>query len=200
MGMFSGIVGFGLGYAAGMRIGDRPVRSIRRTADEARARARSLSAGAGRIRSSIEGVGGRTLDVRQVREIMTTVPEAVGVSTSLRDAAGLMQRADVGDVLVMEGDELQGILTDRDVAIRGVAAALDISNAVVRDVFTPTVVSIPPTSTVQEAIELMREHDVRRLPVVESGRPVGIVSLGDLAVTREPTSVLADITTSPPNN
>jgi CBS domain-containing protein len=69
----------------------------------------------------------------------------------------------------------------------------------VSDVLTPSVVSVTPTAPVQEAVELMRQHGVRRLPVVEAGRPIGIVSIGDLAVSREPASLLADFTVSPPN-
>jgi CBS domain-containing protein len=199
MGIFSGIVGFGLGYAAGMRVGDRPIRSLQRTADDARARARSISDAADRVRSRMSGAGARTVDVRQVRDVMTVVPETVGATAPLRDAAAIMERADVGDVLVVEGDELLGVLTDRDIAVRAVAGGRDVSTTVARDVFTPGAVTISPTATVQEAIELMRRHDVRRLPVVEDGRPVGVVSIGDLAVSREPTSLLADITVAPPN-
>jgi CBS domain-containing protein len=179
MGIWSGVVGFGLGYAAGTKIGDRPIRSLRG--------------------SGIGGVGAPTVDVRRVREVMTTVPETVTPATSLRDAAAVMGRADFGDVLVVEGEELRGILTDRDIAVRAVGEGRDVSAAVVGDVFTSRVVSISPDSTVQEAIHLMRQHDVRRLPVVEAGQPIGVVSLGDLAVSGEPDSLLADITAAPPN-
>ena len=199
MGIFSGIVGFGLGYAAGMRIGDRPIRSLQRTADDARARARSLSDAADRLRSRMSGSDGRTVDVRQVRDVMTVVPETVGATASLRDAATIMERADVGDVLVVEGEELVGVLTDRDIAVRAVGGGRDVSTTLVGDVFTPGAVTVSPAATVHEAMELMREHDVRRLPVVDEGHPVGVVSIGDLAVSREPTSLLADITVAPPN-
>ena len=199
MGIFSGIVGFGLGYAAGMRIGDRPIRSLQRTADDARARARSLSDAADRLRSRMSGAGARTVDVRQVRDVMTVVPETVGATASLRDAATIMERADVGDVLVVEGEELVGVLTDRDIAVRAVGGGRDVSTTLVGDVFTPGAVTVSPAATVHEAMELMREHDVRRLPVVDEGHPVGVVSIGDLAVSREPTSLLADITVAPPN-
>ena len=199
MGKISGVVGFGLGYWTGMKVGDRPIRSMQRTAEQARTRVESLSGTARRMRSSIGGVGGRTTDVREVREVMTTVPETVASSASLREAAEAMVRADVGDVLVTDGGELRGILTDRDIAIRAVAEGRDVSTTTVSDVLTPSVVSISPTATVHEAVELMRQHDVRRLPVVEAGRPIGVVSIGDLAVSREPASLLADITVSPPN-
>jgi CBS domain-containing protein len=91
-------------------------------------------------------------------------------------------------------------LTDRDIAVRAVARGLDASSTPVREVLSASTVAISPTSSVQEAIELMRRHDIRRLPVVESGRPIGILSLGDLAVSREPGSLLADISAGQPNN
>jgi CBS domain-containing protein len=200
MGFASGILGFGLGYAAGMRLGDRPIRAVRGTAMSARQGAASLSAAADRMRSSVGGIRGRTVDVREVREVMTAAPETVSPGTTLREAARLMERGDIGDVLVVENEQLRGIVTDRDMAVRAVAQALDPATATVSQVFTPSAVSVSPTATVQEAIKLMRENDVRRLPVVESGRAIGIVSLGDLAVASEPTSLLADISAASPNN
>jgi CBS domain-containing protein len=200
MGFASGILGFGLGYAAGMRLGDRPIKAVQSTATSARQGAASLSAAADRMRSSVGGVGRRMVDVREVREVMTAAPESVRPETTLRQAARLMEGGDIGDVLVVENDQLRGIVTDRDMAVRAVAQGLDPSTATVGQVFTPSTVSISPTATVQEAIKLMREHDVRRLPVVESGRPIGIVSLGDLAVSSEPSSLLADISAASPNN
>jgi CBS domain-containing protein len=200
MGIVSGILVFGLGYAAGTKIGDRPIQAYRRTAADARARGTSLLEAAGRVGSRIGGVSGRTVDVRQVREVMTAAPETVTPETTLRDAAALMERMDIGNVLVVDNDELRGIVTDRDIAVRAVAKGLSAAKTPVREVFTPSAVSVSPTSTVQEAIELMREHDIRRVPVVESGVPVGIVSLGDLAASHEPRSLLADISKALPNN
>jgi CBS domain-containing protein len=201
MGIWSGIVGFGVGYAVGRTTSGGTTGSSLEGTGRGRATAQSfsLSGVADRLRATIGGVATRTVDVRQVRDVMTPVPETVSPTATLRDAAAAMERADVGDVLVVDGDDLRGILTDRDIAIRAVGGGRDISTTVVADVFTPSVVSISPTSAVQEAIELMRKHDVRRLPVVEAGRPIGVVSLGDLAVAREPASLLSDITTAPPN-
>lgn len=199
MGIFSGTVGFALGYAAGMKVGDRPLQAVRRAAAGARASAASASAAADRLRSRIGGVGERTIDVRQVREVMTAAPETVTAETTIRDAAGIMERADVGDLLVVEGEQLRGIVTDRDITVRAVARGLD-PIAEVRQVLTPSAVSVSPMATVAEAIAVMRDNDVRRVPVVEAGRPIGIVSLGDLAVSREPKSLLADISSAPPNN
>ncbi len=197
--MFSGIVGFVMGYAAGMKVGDRPVRAVRGAAVDARARAASVSAAAARMRSRIGGVGERTIDVRQVREVMTAAPETVTPDTTIHDAAAMMERADVGNLLVVEDEQLRGIVTDRDIAVRAVARGLAPSVAV-REVQSPSAVSVSPTATVAEAIAVMRDNDVRRVPVVEAGRPIGIVSLGDLAVSREPRSLLADISSAPPNN
>jgi CBS domain-containing protein len=199
VGIFSGVVGFGLGYAAGMKVGDRPIRAARGVADEARARASSVSTAAARMRSRITGLGERTIDVREVREVMTAAPETVTPDTTIRDAAATMERADVGNLLVVENEQLRGIVTDRDIAVRAVGRGLDPSVRV-RDVQTPSTVSVSPTATVAEAVAVMRDNDVRRVPVVEAGRPIGIVSLGDLAVSREPKSLLADITSAPPNN
>jgi CBS domain-containing protein len=199
MGIFGGTVGFALGYAAGMKVGDRPLQAVRRAAAGARASAASASAAADRLRSRIGGVGERTIDVRQVREVMTAAPETVTAETTIRDAAGIMERADVGDLLVVEGEQLRGIVTDRDITVRAVARGLD-PTAEVRQVLTPSAVSVSPMATVAEAIAVMRDNDVRRVPVVEAGRPIGIVSLGDLAVSREPKSLLADISSAPPNN
>lgn len=199
MGIFSGTVGFALGYAAGMKVGDRPLQAVRRAAAGARASATSASAAADRLRSRIGGVGERTIDVRQVREVMTAAPETVTAETTIRDAAGIMERADVGDLLVVEGEQLRGIVTDRDITVRAVARGLD-PTAEVRQVLTPSAVSVSPMATVAEAIAVMRDNDVRRVPVVEAGRPIGVVSLGDLAISREPNSILADISSAPPNN
>jgi CBS domain-containing protein len=130
---------------------------------------------------------------------MTAAPETVTPDTTIRDAAATMERADVGNLLVVENEQLRGIVTDRDIAVRAVGRGLDPS-VTVRDVQTPSTVSVSPTATVAEAVAVMRDNDVRRVPVVEAGRPIGIVSLGDLAVSREPKSLLADITSAPPNN
>jgi CBS domain-containing protein len=200
MGIASGILGFGLGYAAGVKFGDRPIKRMQDTASGMRAGAASISAAAGRVRSKVGGVSHRAVDIREVREVMSAAPETVTPETTLREAAKLMERNDIGNVLVVEAEQLRGIVTDRDIALRGVARGLNPATTKVNEVFTSSAVSISPTASVDEAIHLMREHDVRRLPVVESGRPIGILALGDLAASMEPSSLLADISTAPPNN
>jgi len=92
-----------------------------------------------------------------------------------------------------------GIVTDRDIVVRGVAEGIDAESTSVSDVCTTGVETIEPDASVDEALSRMREKDIRRLPVAKNGRPVGIISLGDLAVEREPDSTLADISAASPD-
>jgi CBS domain-containing protein len=109
-----------------------------------------------------------------------------------------MRDNDIGDVLIVEGDRLRGLVTDRDLAIR-VLADGNGPDTPVREVCTEEPVTVSPEDDVESALELMRAHAVRRVPVVENGMPVGMVSLGDLATTREPESVLGEISQAIPN-
>jgi CBS domain-containing protein len=110
-----------------------------------------------------------------------------------------MAEADIGDVVVLEDGQVTGIVTDRDIAVRAIAEGRDPESTSVGDVCTTSVETIDPSASVDDALRLMREHDIRRLPVVKNGRPVGILSLGDLAVEREPDSTLADISAASPD-
>lgn len=135
-----------------------------------------------------------------VRDVMTPDVVAVRPSASLVEAAQLMRAQDVGDVLVTDEGLLVGVLTDRDIMLRAVAEGADPLTVSARAVCTPDPVVIGPDDAVSTAVTLMREHAVHRLPVVEHGAPVGIVSLGDLAVSRDPDSALADISRAEPDN
>jgi CBS domain-containing protein len=101
---------------------------------------------------------------------------------------------------VRQDGEVAGIVTDRDIVVRGVAEGVDAGSTPVREVCTTGIEAIEPSASVDDALRKMREADVRRLPVVDDGRPVGIISLGDLAVEREPDSTLADISAASPDN
>jgi CBS domain-containing protein len=136
---------------------------------------------------------------RTVEEIMTHDPRTVDASASLVDAAREMRDGDVGDVVVTREGRVTGILTDRDIVIRGVAEGRAPESIPVREVATEDVRVLEPSQSLDAAVQAMREHDIRRLPVVDGGRPVGIVSLGDVAVERDPDSVLADISTGAPD-
>ena len=201
MGLFGTLISFGAGYAAGMKFGDKPVNAVRNAREEAREKASSLAQTASSLRSRAMGAGGGTIDVRTVREVMSAAPEAVTPETTLADAAKVMGRADIGDVLIVDGTgQLRGIVTDRDIAIRAVAEARDPATTTVGEIMTPAVETISPVASVQEAIRTMRQHDIRRLPVVDGGSPIGVVSLGDLATSPGSRSVLADLSAAPPNN
>ncbi len=119
----------------------------------------------------------------RVKDVMTKGAECVGPAASLQEAAGKMKGLDVGTLPVCEGDRLVGMVTDRDITVRATAEALPPRLGQVRDVMTPDVVSCFEDQDVEEAARLMKEHQIRRLVVLDRDkRLVGIVSLGDLAV------------------
>ncbi|MFF0223820.1 CBS domain-containing protein [Streptomyces sp. NPDC004629] len=138
---------------------------------------------------------------RRIREVMTPDTVAVEPMASLEQAAAAMRERNVGDILVAYDCDLFGVLTDRDIVVRALAAGLDPHTTTVGAMCTrPPLATVTPEDTTDHAAELMREHAVRRLPVVERGGcPVGIVTLGDLATCDDPESALADISRARPN-
>ena len=115
-----------------------------------------------------------------IRDVMTPNPRTVTPDDSIESAARIMRDEDTGAVPVVQNGRPIGMVTDRDIVIRAVADGG--ANRTVRDVVTERLVSVSPETSTREAAELMSEHQIRRLPVVENDRLVGIVSLGDLAV------------------
>ncbi|MDX2825041.1 CBS domain-containing protein [Streptomyces ipomoeae] len=134
-----------------------------------------------------------------VREVMTSGVVTVRPDASLVEAAQLMRAQDIGDVLVAADGRLIGVLTDRDITLRAVADGVDPLTVSAQAVCTPHPVVVGPDDAVSVAVTLMRDHAVRRLPVLEDGHPVGMVSLGDLAVSQDPRSALADISRAEPD-
>ena len=134
---------------------------------------------------------------QQVKEVMTTGPITLDRDASLAEAARLMRDRGIGDVIVVEGDDAEGIVTDRDIVIRAVAEGADPNTTRLGQVVSGDLTSVAPDDPVERAIQLMRDKAVRRLPVLEGGKPVGVVSLGDLAIQQEGDSVLADISDEP---
>ncbi|MFG2126335.1 CBS domain-containing protein [Streptomyces sp. NPDC048751] len=124
---------------------------------------------------------------------MTPGVITVRPGASLVEAAQLMRARDIGDVLVADDWRVVGVLTDRDITVRAVAEGVDPLAVSAEAVCSPHPVVVGPDDSAAAAVQLMRQHAVRRLPVIEDGRPVGIVSLGDLALARDPDSALADI-------
>ncbi len=134
-----------------------------------------------------------------VRDVMTPLPRALERSASVMDAAEIMRDNDIGDVVVLEGRHLYGILTDRDIVVRVLAERRDPASITVGQVCSRELTTILPTASVGDAVRLFREKAIRRLPVVEEGEVLGIVSMGDIAVARDRRSALADVSAAPPN-
>jgi CBS domain-containing protein len=137
---------------------------------------------------------------RTVREIMTEDPICLQADTPIAEAARKMRDEDIGDVLVMKDGKLCGIVTDRDITVRATAEGKDPQKAQLGDICSQELVTIGSEHPVSEAVSVMRSRALRRLPVVEGDRPVGIVSIGDLAVERDGKSVLASISAAEPNH
>ena len=116
----------------------------------------------------------------KIRDVMTANPHTVGPNDSIQAIAGIMRDEDTGVVPVVEKGKLIGVVTDRDIVIRCVAEGS--FNAKATDALSDEVVTITADTSVADAADLMAEHQIRRLPVVEGERLVGIVSLGDIAV------------------
>ena len=118
---------------------------------------------------------------RTLREIMTTDVSTVTLKDNVYEVAVKMKQEDTGFIPVVEGKKLIGVITDRDLVIRGFADKKEGSTAI-KEVMSDRVVSVSPDTTVDEAAKVMAKEQIRRLPVVENGELVGIVSIGDLAV------------------
>ncbi len=135
-----------------------------------------------------------------IQDVMTTDLVSCPTTATIADAAKLMRDHDIGDVLVTrDGGQLAGIVTDRDLVVRclaqGAAADTTLDRACSSEVST-----LAPDSSIDDAVQLMRDQSLRRVPVVSDGRAVGIVTLGDLAMERDPNSTLGDISAARPNN
>ena len=136
---------------------------------------------------------------QQIRELMTPNPVVLPGTASVHEAARAMRDADISDVIVIENNQICGIVTDRDIVVQLVAEAWDPVSTKLADLCSHPLVTITPTDSIEQAVQLMRSKAIRRLPVVEGGQAVGIVSLGDLAVERDPGSALGDISAASPN-
>ncbi|NIJ13787.1 CBS domain-containing protein [Saccharomonospora amisosensis] len=134
-----------------------------------------------------------------VREVMTAQPVTMPSDTPVRDAARKMRDNDIGDVLVVDNGELRGIATDRDIVVRALADRDDLSTVRIGEVCSERLVTATPNEEVDNAIARMREHAVRRVPVVDGGKAVGILSIGDAAMEKDPGSALGDISAASGN-
>lgn len=135
---------------------------------------------------------------QKIADVLTPNPVTVEATQTVREAARAMRTGDIGDVVVVEDGRPVGIVTDRDIVVRVLATGGSPDDPV-REACSAELVTAAPGDSLQDATRLMRQHDLRRLPVVERGDLVGIVSIGDLAMERDPHSVLADISAAAPN-
>ena len=184
--------------------GARAGRALEALERNAHAQARLLDDAAERLRAALAATGGdggglarssleaaprstgseqETTKMEQLlRDVMTTGVETVAPGDTIRYAAEKMAALDVGSLPVCDGERLVGVLTDRDIAIRAVASGRDPNRTAVIETMTPQLVFAYEEQPLADAVDLMREHEVRRLPVVDHGRRlVGIVALADLA-------------------
>jgi CBS domain-containing protein len=119
---------------------------------------------------------------KTVRDAMTQGVQSTAPTQSVADAAQMMRENDVGSLPVVEADRLVGIVTDRDIVVRAVAERVDPQSVSVDDVASHDVVSVSPDENLDEALEVMARHRVRRLPVVQDGRLVGMLAQADVAL------------------
>ena len=196
MGILTTAAAFAAGYVTGARKGFGPLDGVLGRP--------AATVPAGHPQASPAGSAGPAVvsnDLREVRQLMTAAPQTVPPAATIAEAAELMREHDIGDVVVIEDgtDRVIGIVTDRDVAVRGVGGGHDPGTTSVRTICSTALATVRPDETVTEAARLMRRHDVRRLPVVESGVAIGVISLGDIAGSEESVTVLDDLSAAPPN-
>jgi CBS domain-containing protein len=118
---------------------------------------------------------------KRIREVMTPGPETIQADKPAAEAAKLMKKADAGMIPVVEDGNLFGTVTDRDIVLRVVAEGKDPQSTAVRDIASTEPVTIGPEQDLDEALQLMARHQIRRLPVVEEGRLVGVLAQADVA-------------------
>jgi CBS domain-containing protein len=134
-----------------------------------------------------------------IRNVMSKNVFKLPSSATVADAAKTMRDSNVGSIVIEDQGKLCGLITDRDIVIRTIADGGDPKATRLADTCSKTVVSLAPDDDTDRAVELMRERSVRRIPVIENGKVIGIVSLGDLAMERDRKSVLGNISAAPPN-
>ncbi|MDF2591899.1 MAG: putative signal-transduction protein with domain [Clostridia bacterium] len=117
----------------------------------------------------------------KIKEIMTTDVRAISATDSISEAANIMKQLDVGAVPVLDNHILVGMITDRDLVLRAVAEGKN-SDERVSTIMTKDITSVTPDMDVHKVADIMASKQIRRVPIVDNGRLVGIVSIGDMAV------------------
>ena len=122
----------------------------------------------------------------KVREVMTSSVDWVTPDTSVVGIAQLMKKDDVGSIPICKANELVGIVTDRDIVLKVVAAGRDLNKTVAKDIMSTDIKSVTSNQDVHEAADLMSKYQIRRLPVVEQGKLLGIVAIGRSSYRKNP--------------
>jgi CBS domain-containing protein len=136
----------------------------------------------------------------KMRDIMSGAPVCMAPGESVSAAAQAMKKHGIGTVLVLTDGRLSGLVTDRDITVRVLAESRDPRTTRISDICGGELVVLGPEDDVAEATRLVRERAVRRIPVLQDGIPVGVVSIGDLALDRDATSALAGVSSAPPKS
>ncbi|HJQ83472.1 MAG TPA: CBS domain-containing protein [Candidatus Binatia bacterium] len=147
--------------------------------------------------------GSATASGKRVRDVMTRHVEVIRPDASLKEAAAKMADLDVGTLPACDGERLVGMVTDRDITIRGVARGLDPASTPVREIMSTTIRYAYEDEPIEQAVETMKKRNIRRLPVLDrEKRLAGIVALGDLAVEGkdEAGDVLQDVSAARPTH
>ena len=135
----------------------------------------------------------------KMRDIMSPAPVSMAASEPVSAAARAMKERGIGAVLVMTDGRLNGLVTDRDIAVRVLAENRDPAATRVGDICSTELAVLGPDDDVEQAAQLVRERAVRRIPIVQDGTVVGVVSLGDLALERDREFVLSQVAVTRPN-
>jgi CBS domain-containing protein len=136
----------------------------------------------------------------KMRDIMSPAPVSMAATEPVLAAARAMKEHGIGTVLIVADGRLTGLVTDRDIAVRVLAENRDPASTRVGDICSTELAVLGPDDDVDQATRLVRERAVRRIPVIEDGTPVGVVSIGDLALEKDPSSALSDVSAAPPNS
>jgi CBS domain-containing protein len=135
---------------------------------------------------------------KSIRDTMTQNPRSIEASASVVEAARLMREEHIGSLPITDDEQLVGIISDRDITTRVVAEAADPMKSSVGDFSSRDLITVEPDKDLDEALQLMARHQVRRLPVVENGRLVGIVAQADIALSEnEKTGELVEAISEP---
>lgn len=136
---------------------------------------------------------------QHVSAIMTPAPVAIRPGQPVTEAARIMRDHGIGNVLVVDDGRLTGMITDRDIVVRTLAAGRDPATTQAGEICSRDLATVRPDEDADAAVARMRERAVRRVPVVSEGSPIGILSIGDMAVEHDSRSALADVSAQPPN-